>query len=73
MEIKVQTVGFNRDGQVIIAGTPVDDGTKFVLATGADPQSALMLAMAVATMEEDVVIDVPEDAVMVVLERPFQP
>jgi hypothetical protein len=52
----------------LIAGEPLDDGTK-VLVGEADPREALPLAMALAA-GVNIEVDMPPEAVVEVLEKP---
>jgi hypothetical protein len=65
--IRVTQVSFMAN-VAIVAGEPLDDGTK-VLVGAADPREALPLAMAVAA-GVPVEVDMPDDAVIEVLEKP---
>lgn len=67
LEIEVTQVSFV-DGSAVIGGEPVGDSTKVVIAQ-ADAAGAFPLAMAVAAGMHPVV-DVPEDAIMDILEKP---
>jgi hypothetical protein len=67
MEIEVTQVSF-LDGATLVAGEPVGDATKVVLAS-ADAAGAFPLAIAVAAGRRPVV-DVPEDAIIDILEKP---
>ena len=67
MKMTVTQVTFLEDG-ALIAGEPVGDSTKTVIAA-ADPLQAIPLAMAVAAGMHPVV-EPPEDAIVDILERP---
>lgn len=68
--MRVIQVAFQADGQVLVLGVPTNDATKVVVALAGNPREAILLAMAVAMQEADVMVDPPEDAIVAVLERP---
>lgn len=70
MEMRVIQVAFQADGQVLVLGVPVNDATKVVVALASNPREAVVLAIAVASSNDDVVVDPPEDAIVAILERP---
>lgn len=70
LEMRVIQVAFQADGQVLVLGIPTNDATKVVVAAASSPREALLLAMAVATQDGDIVVDPPEDAIVAILEQP---
>ena len=68
MEVTVKQVTFV-NGAALVAGEPVGDITKVVVAAVEDPGNAFPLAMAVAAGMAPVV-EVPDDAIVEVLEKP---
>jgi hypothetical protein len=70
MEMTVIQVAFQADGQVLVLGVPVNDSTKVVVALASSPREAVLLAMAVASSDSDIVVDPPEDAIVAILEQP---
>jgi hypothetical protein len=70
MRIKVQQVIVPADSTVgYVIGVPVDDGTKLVVA-GADRRGAIELGESFASADEQPEVDVPDWAVITVLELP---
>jgi hypothetical protein len=68
MKMRVTQVTFTPVHGALIAGEPVDDATKVVIAA-ADPAGAIPVALAVAA-GIDIEVDPPEEAILEVLEKP---
>ena len=72
VEIVVEQISIVK-GDAIISGHPVNDATKVVIASGADVMSALLMAVEWQEMDEEPILDVPEDNIRAILERPVRP
>lgn len=68
MEIRIEQIAIIK-GEAVLSGRPVNDGTKVVVAAGADVMSAIMVALAMQDLELPIV-DVPDDHIIGILELP---
>lgn len=72
MEIVIEQISIVK-GDAVISGHPVNDATKVVVASGADVMSAVLLALEWQDLDEDPTIDVPDENVRAIIERPMRP
>ena len=68
MKIRVTQVTFVPEHGALVAGEPIDDATKIIVAE-ADPVASIPVAMAVAAGIE-VEVEPPDEAIVEILEKP---